>query len=334
MNEYNEKVYLLIRQELDIKIPPITNDFINDINQKLDEYAKLKKTIEFKRDSIIIELYNSGLYNYVQVGGSCVFYCFYNLLINNLFLTNYTLYETDKERAVDNVISPLIYIHYILLRHLCMCNDTHILNSNEHFFPNQIFHMNYIYNIMIENNLEEEITKFYPSPSLMIFSKTPLIDKLLDFTLNNNVLTIKEDIQYYNRHDVVKLKKKFNEIDLLINNYLNNIRNLSDLNVKSLITFRNKLYAIYNTINIFFENIDFYDDCLKYFNISKDIIIVYCYYLRKIYRKELTFRKYNKKNNQIRVLYPVSSYPSYIRTSNCEASEDCSRKKCKPNVFN
>ena len=113
MNGYNEKVYLLIREEMDIKMPPVTNDFINDINHKLDEYAKLKKTIEFKRDSIVIELHNSGLYNYVQVGGSCVFYCFYNLLINNLFLANYTLYQTNKENAVDNVISPLIYIHYI-----------------------------------------------------------------------------------------------------------------------------------------------------------------------------------------------------------------------------
>ena len=252
LNEYNTKVYDEIRHEIDVKLPTISNDFINDINHKLDECAKLKKTIAFKRSSIILELYNSGLYNYVQVGGSCVFYCFYNLLINKLFLTNYTLYQTNKEKAIDNVISPLINIHYILLRHLCICNDSDLLNSNQHFFPNQIFHMNYIYNIMIENNLHEEINEFYPSPNLMIFSKIPLIDKLLDFTLYYNIFNMKEDIRYYTTHDVSVLNNYLNEIDLLINNYLYNIRNLSDLNIKSLITFRNKLYIIYNKLSFFF----------------------------------------------------------------------------------
>ena len=334
LNEYNTKVYDEIRHEIDVKLPTISNDFINDINHKLDECAKLKKTIAFKRSSIILELYNSGLYNYVQVGGSCVFYCFYNLLINKLFLTNYTLYQTDKDKAIDNVISPLINIHYILLRHLCICNDSNLLNSYQHFFPNQIFHMNYIYNIMIENNLQEEINEFYPSPNLMIFSKTPLIDKLLDFTLNDDIFNTKKDIQYYTNFDVAVLNNYFNEIDLLINNYLYNIRNLSDLNVKSLITFRNKLYAIYNKLSFFFERRDLYSNCLKYLYISKDIIIVYCYYLRKIYSKESFFKKYIKKDKQIRVLFPVFSYPDYITTDNCGASEDCSRKKCTPQVYN
>jgi hypothetical protein len=151
--------------------------------------------------------------------------------------------------------------------------------------------MNYIYNIIIDNNLQEEINEFYPSPNLMIFSKIPLIDKLLDFTLYHNIFNRKEDIQYYTKHDVVVLKNYFNEIDVLINKYLYNIRNLSDLNVKSLITFRNKLYAIYNKLSFFVENRNLYSNCLKYLHISKDIIIVYCYYLRKIYSKELFFTK-------------------------------------------
>ena len=61
---------------------------------------------------------------------------------------------------------------------------------------------------------------------------------------------------------------------------------------------------------------------------------MYCYYLRKFYSKESFLTKYIKKSTRIHVLYPISSYPSNINTSNCGASEDCSRKKCVPQVYN
>ena len=111
---------------------------------KLNQYASIKKTIEFKRNDFILELNNSGLYNYVQIGGSCSFYSFYNLLMNILFLTNYNLYQTNPLKAVQNVINPLMTIHYTLLEYLCICNDTKYLVNTNNFNPNQIFHMNYI----------------------------------------------------------------------------------------------------------------------------------------------------------------------------------------------
>jgi len=334
INNYNTQVYETLREELDEKIPHISNNFINDINQKLDEYAKLKKTIEFKRDSIIIELYNSGLYNYVQVGGSCVFYCFYNLLINNLFLKNYNLYTTDKEKAVENVIYTLLYIHYTLLEHLCMCNDIYYLNLTNNFYPNHIFHINYIYNIMIKNNLMDEITNFYPSSNLMFFSKTPLIDKLLELKLYNNIFILNEDYGFYSRNDVLLIKSHFNEINNLINDYLFKIRSLEVLSEKSLVNFRNRLYVVYNKlITILVENQSNFAYCIKYLEISRDIIIIYCYYLWKLYSKRIVINKYIKKINVINLLYPVYWLPDDIELSNCGASNDCKIKNCDLSVY-
>jgi hypothetical protein len=334
INDYNSHVYSALRHELDEKIPHISNNFINDINQKLDEYAKLKKTIEFKRDSIIIELYNSGLYNYVQVGGSCVFYCFYNLLINNLFLKNYILYTTNKEKAVKNVINTLLYIHYTLLEHLCMCNDIYYLNLTNNFYPNHIFHINYIYNIMIKNNLMEEITNFYPSSNLMFFSKTPLIDKLLEFKLNNDIFILNEGYALYTRNDVMLMKSHFNEINKLINDYLFKIRSLEVLSEKSLVNFRNKLYSVYKLlITILVNTQTNFTYCIKYLEISRDIIIIYCYYLWKLYSKRIAIFKYIKKTNVINLLYPVYWLPDDIELSNCGASNDCKIKNCDVSVY-
>jgi len=336
LSNYNSEVYKLIRQKLDKEMPPMSNNFINDINIKLDEYASIKKTIQFKRNSIILELYNSGLYNYVQVGGSCVFYCFYNLLINNLFLTNYNLYKTNKIEAVQNVVNVLIYIHYTLLEYLCMCNDTNYLSVTNNFYPNQIFHMNYIYNIMINNNLMEEIIDFYPSHTLMIFSKTPLIDRLLDFHLSRDEFIHQTDYELYRRSDVIQLKKYFDEIDLLFNNYLNKLRSLENLSEQSLVRFRNQLYRVYNKIDQFYSTHDFLSisrQCDRYINIAIDIIIIYCYYLFKLYSGKTILKKYMKKSNTINFLYPVYWLPPNINLSNCGALSDCARKKCEASFY-
>ena len=334
INGYNDNVYKLLREVIDTV--PISDNFINDIHLKLNEYASIKKTIEFKRNDFILELHNSGLYNYVQVGGSCSFYSFYNLLMNILFLTNHNLYLSDPIKAVQNFINPLMTIHYTLLEYLCMCNDTEYLSyTNNFFYPNQIFHMNYIYNIMIKNNLMDEINIFYPSPTLMIFSKTPLIDRLLYFPLNNDHYSLSEKLEIYSKKDVILLKEYFNRIDLLFNNYINNIRNLSDLSTKSLVIFRNRLYNIYDKINAFFEhNEHIYEYCLKYFNISKDIIIIYCYYLLNLYSKKTTIKKYIIKTDTLRLLSPIFSIPSNIDTDNCGALSDCKKKKCDLVVYN
>jgi hypothetical protein len=333
INGYNNNVYKLLREEIDTA--PINSNFINDIDLKLNQYARIKKTIEFKRNDFILELNNSGLYNYVQVGGSCSFYSFYNLLMNILFLTNYNLYQSNPLKAVQNVINPLMTIHYTLLEYLCMCNDTKYLANTNNFYPNQIFHMNYIYNIMIKNNLMDEINDFYPSSTLMIFSKTPLIDRLLEFRLSDDNFHLSKKLQFYSKKDVVILKEYFNRIDILFNNYINIIRNLSDLSTKSLVIFRNQIYNIYGKINAFFEHKqDIYQYCLKYFNISKDIIIIYCYYLLNIYSKKSTSKKYIKKKYSLKLLAPIYTMPSYINTDNCGALSDCRNKKCDLNVYN
>jgi len=334
INGYNSNVYKLLREEIDTE--PINNNLINDIHLKLNQYASIKKTIEFKRNDIILELNNSGLYNYVQIGGSCSFYSFYNLLLNILFLTNYNLYQTNPLKAVQNVINPLMTIHYTLLEYLCMCNDTKYLVNTNNFNPNQIFHMNYIYNIMIKNNLMDEINDFYPSPTLLIFSKTPLIDRLLEFRLSDDNFNLSDKMQLYSKNDVIILKEYFNRIDILFNNYINMIRNLSDLSTKSLVIFRNQIYNIYRKINKFFAyKQDIYEYCLKYFNISKDIIIIYCYYLLNIYSKKSNSKKYIKKNKySLKLLAPVYTMPEYINTDNCGAISDCKKKKCDLSIYN
>jgi hypothetical protein len=333
INGYNENIYKLLRQEIDKA--PINNNFINDIHLKLDLYASIKKTIEFKRNDFILELHNSGLYNYVQVGGSCSFYSFYNLLMNILFLTNHNLYVSDPIKAVQNFINPLMIIHYTLLEYLCICNDTQHLSYTNNFYPNQLFHMNYIYNIMIKNNLMDEINDFYPSSTLMIFSKTPLIDRLLEFPLRNDKFNLSKEMNYYSKKDVMTLKGYFNHIDLIFNNYINTIRNLEDLSEKSLIMFRNQIYKIYNKINTFFvENKHIYEYCLKYFNISKDIIIIYCYYLLNLYSKKRTIKQYNNITTTLNLLAPIYSMERNVNGDNCGALSDCKKKKCNYNVYN
>jgi hypothetical protein len=256
--------------------------------------------------------------------------------MNILFLTNYNLYLSNPVKAVDNVINPLITIHYTLLEYLCMCHDTEHLISTSNFYPNQLFHMNYIYNIMIKNNLEEEITEFYPSPTLMIFSKTPLIDRLLEFPIGHDKFKLSEKQQFYSKKDVMTLKGYFNHIDLIFSNYINNIRNLVDLTEKSLIIFRNQIYNIYKKINGFFEhNVEIYKYCLKYFNISKDIIIIYCYYLLNLYSKKTIIKQYiTKKKFSLKLLAPIYSMSKNVNTDNCGALTDCKKKKCDYNNYN
>jgi hypothetical protein len=327
-NGYNDNVYKSLRENIDSV--SINNNFINDIHLKLDLYASIKKTIQFKRDDFILELKNSGLFNYVQVGGSCIFYSFYNLFMNILFLTNCNLYQSNPTEAVQNFINPLLTIHYTLLEYLCMCNDTEYLIKTNNFYPNQIFHMNYIYNIMIKNNLMDEISDFYPSSSLMIFSKNPLIDRLLDFPISNDKLYSNKLVVLFDNLIVKQLKLDLNQIDSLFSNYINNIRNLSDLSIKSLITFRNKLYILYNKINLYIFFKDVLPYCFKYINISRDIIIIYCYYLLNLYKNNDKHpKKYLIKENKLKLLTPIFSIPDNINKDNCGALIDCKKKKCE-----
>jgi len=336
INNYNSDVYKLIRNEIDISQAPIQNNFINSINDKLNECALLKSTINFKRDSICLELRNSGLYNYIQVGGSCVFYCFYNLFINHLFLNNTVLYRHQPIKAVDNVIFPIIYMHYSLLRCLCMSNDTDYLFDNGNFYPNYIFHMNYIYNIILQNNLIDEISEFYRSSRLLFVTKTPLIDKLLEFPIDNSSFIPKDEIKVLPYAEINRLKQYFNEIDLLFNSYLHNLRNTPEsVTSASLRSLHKNLYRNYDQINgLFIAHGSGDEDCLLYINITRDIILIYCFYLYNIYKKRTTFRNYLKKpKSKINILLPVYSYPSYIKLDKCGAYSDCLKHKCSPQIY-
>jgi len=327
-NNYNSSIYENLQKDLDSKPKNhVYYDFINDINYELDKLSIISKIFNFKRNDIILDLKPSGLYNYKQKGGSCSFYSYYNLVLNRLFLNNCDLYLQDKINAVKNVVSTILNIHYVMLYSFCICNDTQYTQRDGS--TNKIFHFNYLYNIFIKNDLQSEILKFYPNPSLIIFPEKPLIDTLLDVKMEGYL----ESITQY-----TKMNKTIVENIILymgeLNNYLNQVLNLiRNKHFVSLKDIRTILYTNRdNLVLICSQFLRF--KCIQYIKIIYDIYLIYIWYFIQLFDQPVSLRiiaskKKQTKFNFLEIIYNIID----IDTSKCDSQTQCKLDKCRYDTF-
>ena len=324
---YNDTIYKNLQKDLDSK--PIRNeytDFLNDIHIELDRLSTISKVFDFKRKDIILDLKPSGLYNYKQKGGSCTFYSYYNLVLNRLFLNNCDLYLINKIKAVKNVVHAIMNIHYIMLYSFCVCNDIKYTQTDSS--TNKIFHFNYLYNIFIKNDLESEISRFYPSSSLIIFSKRPLIDTLLDVRLEGYF----ESITEYRKIDSLIVQKTnlyYTQLNDYLNLIMNNIRNKNPV---SILDIRAKLHT--NRDNLVSITADFLESkCIEYIKIIYDIYLIYLWYFIELYQQPGAFKtKISNRKSPfyfLEIIYNIRD----VDTSNCESQIQCMIKQCTYNTF-
>jgi len=324
----NTPIYSNLQNAIDTD--PIKNTythFIDQINSELDRYASLSNVFRFKRNDIILDLKPSGLYNYTQKGGSCSFYSYYNLLLTKLFLNNCDLYLENDQLAVKNVVDTILHIHYIMLYSLCVCND----NKYSKFdgSTNKIFHFNYLYNILIQNNLEDEITSFYPSSTLLFFYKQPLLDSLLhtpiegDLQLINNPKEINNDLIQQTNLYMLKLNNYLN----LIINQIRNKKNADIISIKKeLYRNRNQLLPI---INKYLDK-----KCINYILMTYDIYLIYFWYFIQLYTEpvEVQHRLAWHKNSEIYILEPIL-FAKDIDTTKCNSQVECVLKECDHGLY-
>jgi hypothetical protein len=329
-NNYNRTVYNNLQLEMDqqaFRSDYIYKYFIDDIHIELDKYASVSDVFRFKRKDIILDLKPSGLYNYKQIGGSCTFYSYYNLVLNKLFLNNCDLYLSNKSEAVKNVVDPILNIHYIMLYSLCICNDDQYFEWD--FSSNKIFHFNYLYNILIENNFEHEITNFYPSKSLLFFSKQPLIDTLLNTSVQGYLesIGVNRTIKSVIVEDTYSLMRELNDY---LNSIINQIRNKKPINILDiqpiLLTNRD------NLIPLVLQILDI--KCVKYIEVIYDIYLIYLWYFIQLYahsdsQKVISIGSEKKIFNVLVPLY----WSSNVDTSKCGSQIECRIKKCSYSTF-
>ena len=329
-NSYNQTVYNNLQEDMDkMSIRNEYNNFLDEIHAELDRYASVSKVFKFKRKDIIIDLKPSGLYNYKQIGGSCTFYSYYNLVLNKLFLNNCDLYLSNKLKAVKNVVDPILNIHYIMFYSFCICNDNEYTHSD--FSSNKIFHFNYLYNILIKNNfIRMEITRFYPKKSLVIFSKSPLIDTLLYTNLDGYFESIIEN-KTIDTIVVEHTHLYMEELNNYLNSTINHIRNKNPINIldiqQVLLKNRNNLIPL---VSHFLEI-----KCLEYIKVKYDIYLIYLWYFMQLHAQSSTI-KVLTSGSEIKVFYvlePIYSITD-IDTSKCGSQIECITKKCKYDVFN
>ena len=327
-DNYNQTVYNNLELQMDkMAIRNVYNNFIDDIQIELDKYASISNLFRFKRKDIILDLKPSGLYNYKQLSGSCTFYSYYNLVLNKLFLNNCDLYLSNKLQAVKNVVEPILNIHYIMLYSFCICNDQQYFQWD--FSSNKIFHFNYLYNILIENEFETEITDFYTSKSLIIFSKEPLIDTLLHTPVSGYLESIDEHniINSVIVQDTYSLMRQLNDY---LNYIINQIRNRNPIDILDI-----QKILLKNRDNILPLVSQFLDiKCLEYIKVSYDIYLIYLWYFIRLYAQSAP-TKVVLYGSEIKVFHILKSiyWIKDIDTSKCGSQIECKTKDCRYSTF-
>ena len=91
-------------------------NIIEKINIKLKEYAEHSKILKFKLHMFKLDYdFSYGIKNYIQKSGSCTFYSYYNLGINNLLLQLFLNKSLKNEQIIDKFVETFLYIHYMYL---------------------------------------------------------------------------------------------------------------------------------------------------------------------------------------------------------------------------
>ena len=189
-------------------------NLINEINKKLKTYTE--PTIKFKLNDFKLS-YNDlyGICNSLQKSGSCTFYSYYNLGINMKILE---LYNSSKsiEVCVNEFVNKFIEFHYNMVYLFCLSIDIiYIPQEISKFTGNNFYNFNYIYKIIKENDLLDEIILFYNEPTFLYNNYN---HNILRFELNG-------ELEKFNFVEEIKLNVYHNELEDYVNKTLILIRN-------------------------------------------------------------------------------------------------------------
>jgi hypothetical protein len=295
---YNRSIYNKIEQIPDEKEQNCANiinefkQFIDDINDEL--YRLPDKTIQYKLKNSFHLFYNniSGLYNNIQQSESCTFYSYYNLALNMKILNVFN----KPERSVQEVIDTFVTYHYRIIYLFCIANDTQYLKNTSKFNIENLYDLQHIYRLIIDNELYDEIITFYDEPTFLLYPGKLTIDQLLNFKIAGK---LKKKIINYSYSDHIDLFKNwYNYLDTIIFNIRNKNLHFEDISkmyneIKEI--FKNILEititpeynrTIYRGINKVSYRMDTrFNDI--YFNTIAEIWIIYLIFLFEIYNEDV-----------------------------------------------
>ena len=296
IQEKNEKNYMLFAEKSLIITQPsdlikfekfITSlrfqQFVISFKKEIERISEFTPTLKFKKLDIEYNLI-MGIFNYQQKSGSCTFYSYYNLALNMLILCKYNLFikdQSNKDKYINEIVTSYITFHYKMMYIYCLTQDTeaYLIDS---LHPNNFNNDNFIYKLIIENNLLDEINDFYPKNTFILNPSKLIIDKYLDFSSENAIIKIKD------KNNIINNLNIFKKFKIYRNNILFNIRSgkeikdtyidveLMDNNQSS------KLYDIIKSGSFDFSYIEF----KEYFEILKHINLIYFKILKNFYKNE------------------------------------------------
>ena len=155
------------------------------INNEIKKNFKKTPTLNFKLNSFKI-LYDTryGLFNNPQKSGSCTFYSYFNLAINNLLINLY-LEGSEEYNYIKKYIYSVISFHRIMIYLFCISNDTKYIKDITK--SNDYFNNTYIYNLCDKYNLTDEILSIYDSETFILNNKNKCrIDSLFNYKINGD----------------------------------------------------------------------------------------------------------------------------------------------------
>ena len=212
---YNEKFYKLTQRlpNTYTRENNIHYRFVETLKERLNELDT--PTIKYKlRNSFALEFTSiGGIYNNIQVTGSCTFYSFYNLGINMLLLQLFDgLAEANFEERINRFLEAFVKVHYSLINLLCINNDKRHLPFRSPDIYNELTLHNYSYisKLMQDLNIADEIITFYGRENLFLDNQSFALDKLLDVKLDfhglenvNNIIQIENTSQFDKFRDYI-----------------------------------------------------------------------------------------------------------------------------------
>ena len=170
------------------------NVFITNINLELDKYKHIK-SIDFRLKHFKLgHNFICGIFNKLQESGSCTFFSYYNMGINMLLLKCY-----NESSNVNLFVTNFIKFHYCMIYLFCVSNDIKYLNSQSNYTEYNLINYSYLYKIINDNNMLDELIQFYPHKDTFLLStKKPIIDYLLDFKASDNAQVVGRIATYSN----------------------------------------------------------------------------------------------------------------------------------------
>jgi hypothetical protein len=260
--------------------------FIQEINDKLIEASKYSSTLKYKLDNSFKLIYNvnDGLFNNIQQSDSCSFYSYYNLLINMKIL-----YEFNNGEKAQNVVNCIIRFHYYMIYLYCLSNDTLYTCTNDKNYISDRYVCNnlYIYKLIYENDLLEDITSFYKNKTLIFLNN----DNILNYKIRGE-LSPKINNTFARINNIfASISFSLNTLNLFYIEVLSNIRKKNRINIT------NFLYEI----NLIFKKIDkslegyFGEYFIEYWNALKQLYISYPILLIDSISNSNIYKNYEKR---------------------------------------